>query len=103
MSSDSAFANQLRALREKRELNQSDLARAAGLQPSAIAHFEGGRRKPSFDNIRELAKALGVTTDTLMGSATSTTAFRNEGNLSAADRDFIQKIIDMRVKEKEGQ
>ncbi len=101
MSSDGAFAKLLKELREKRELSQSDLARAAGLQPSAIAHFEGKRRKPSFDNIRALAKALNVTTDTLMGTATTTTAFRNEDRLSTADRAFIQGIIDMRVGERE--
>jgi len=95
------FAVRLRKIREERELTQSDLARKAGMQPSAIAHFEADRRKPSFDNIRELAKALVVTIDYLMGGKeAATTAFRDEAKLSARDRDHIQDIINMMVEKK---
>ncbi len=57
----------LRKLREDRGLSQSDLARRADLQPSAIAHFEAGRRTPSAGNIIGLAQALDVSTDYLLG------------------------------------
>ena len=97
---DTTFQQRLIDKRNERELSQSDLARKAGLQPSAIAHFEAGRRKPSFANIRALAKALNTTADYLLGSGTGVTAFRDEDKLSDADRAFIQGIIDMRVKEK---
>lgn len=70
------------------------------MQPSAIAHFEAGRRKPSFDNVHALAKALKVTADFLLGSRDATTAFRDEDKLSAKDRLFIQNIIDTMVKDK---
>jgi len=101
-NSNSTFADRLRAAREGREMSQTELARKVGMQPSAIAHFEGGRRKPSFQNVRILADALGRTSDYLLGSDGKTTAFRNEEKLSAADREFIQGIINMRVDEKEG-
>ena len=94
-SGTNSFGERLRAIRENRELSQSDLARAAGMQPSAIAHFEAGRRKPSFHNVRALAKALEVSADYLLGSSTATTAFRDEDKLSAKDREYIQGIIDM--------
>ena len=94
------FASRLRKMRENRELSQSDLAREANMQPSAIAHFEAGRRKPSFDNVRALAKALKVSADYLLGTQTATTAFRNEDKLSAKDRLFIQNIIDTMIKDK---
>lgn len=94
------FAARLRKTRENRELSQSQLAQKAGMQPSAIAHFEAGRRKPSFDNVRALAKALDVTADYLLGTKTATTAFRNEDKLSSKDRLFIQNIIDTMIKEK---
>ena len=97
-----SFAARLRQLREQRELTQSELARQAGMQPSAVAHFEAERRKPSFDNIRELAKALKTTTDYLMsGKGAAATAFRDENKLSAKDRDYIQGIIDMMIEKKE--
>jgi transcriptional regulator with XRE-family HTH domain len=99
-STPADFASRLRKTRENRELSQSELAREAGMQPSAIAHFEARRRKPSFDNVRALARALKVSADYLLGTQTATTAFRNEDKLSAKDRLFIQNIIDTMIKAK---
>jgi len=96
------FGARLREIRDKRELSQSDLARKAGMQPSAIAHFEADRRKPSFDNARALAKALDISADYLLGSNEATTAFRDEDKLSTKDRDYVQEIIDMMVRKKKG-
>ncbi len=63
-----AFKDRLRIARETlRGMSQVELAKATGLPPSSIAHFEGGGRKPSFDNLRKLANALNVTTDYLLG------------------------------------
>jgi transcriptional regulator with XRE-family HTH domain len=61
------FSEHLRTAREKRKLSQSALAEKAGFQPSAISHFETGRRSPSSDNLKRLADALNVTTDYLLG------------------------------------
>lgn len=94
------FAARLRKTRENRELSQSELARETGMQPSAIAHFEAGRRKPSFDNVRALARALKVSADYLLGAQAATTAFRDEEKLSVRDRLFIQNIIDTMIKDK---
>jgi transcriptional regulator with XRE-family HTH domain len=100
-----AFGARLRAARDQRELNQTELAKIAGLQPAAIGHFEANRRKPSFANIRALAKALGVSSDYLLGRADSikgsTTAFRNEESLTHADRESIQLMIDTLAKRRE--
>lgn len=102
---DGVFAARLRAAREQRELNQTELAKITGLQPAAIGHFEANRRKPSFANIRALAKALGVSSDYLLGRADtikgSTTAFRNEESLSHADRESIQLMIDTLARRRE--
>ena len=63
-----AFKDRLRVARERlRGMSQVELGKATGLPPSSIAHFEGGGRKPSFDNLRKLANALNVTTDYLLG------------------------------------
>ena len=61
------FSERLRTARELRKLNQADLAEKADLQPSAVSHFESGRRSPSFQNLKALADALQVTTDYLIG------------------------------------
>lgn len=103
------FGARLVVARTTRELSQTELAQRAGLQPAAIGHFERNRRKPSFANVRALAKALNVSSDYLLGRSPemrgATTAFRGEEQLSDADRDHIQMMIDLmaqrRAKEEE--
>jgi len=64
---DATFAHRLRVIRQRRDFSQSDLARAAGLEPSAIAHMEAGRRLPSYQTMRGLVLALDVSADFLLG------------------------------------
>lgn len=86
------FCGRLEAARSARGLRQSELAEKAGLEPSAISHFETGRRRPSFDNLERLVDALGVTADYLlgrndeMGLAWSRELTRAYSKLSAADQ-----------------
>lgn len=98
--SSASFPGRLRAARENRRLSQGDLARRAGLRPSAISHFETGTRKPSFDNLRRLADALEVTTDYLLGRVTDPQALagadrlhRHLDRLSADDRDIAEGFL----------
>lgn len=97
-----SFPGRLRAAREKRGLNQGDLAHRARLQASAISHFETGTRKPSFDNLRRLADALDVTTDYLLGRVADTQALqgadrlhRHLDRLTADDRDIAEDFLKM--------
>jgi transcriptional regulator with XRE-family HTH domain len=94
------FSYRLRVKREQRGLNQTELANKTGMQPSAIAHFESGRRKPSFENLKILSKALNVSSDYLLGFNERTSAFYNEENLSDTDREYVQEIINMMVNKK---
>ena len=97
-----AFPARLRAAREKRGLSQGDLADRAGLQASAISHFETGTRKPSFDNLRRLSDALDMTTDYLLGRVTETQAlaganllYRHLENLTNNDREIAEDFLKM--------
>jgi transcriptional regulator with XRE-family HTH domain len=54
------FASRLKALREGAGLSQKALAAAAGLATSAIGHLEQGLRKPAWETVLALGKALGV-------------------------------------------
>ena len=97
------FKKRLRAAREFRELSQGELATRAGLQASAVSHFETGTRKPSFDNLKRLADALRVTTDYLLGrtddmeaSATSADKLhRHYSGLSAEYQEMADDFIEM--------
>jgi transcriptional regulator with XRE-family HTH domain len=56
----------LRALRTQRQLSQSDLARLAGVSPSAISQAERGQRGLSLETLLELTGQLNISVDELL-------------------------------------
>jgi len=102
----SQFNTRLRKAREDKGLSQAQLAEKAGLQPSAVSHFEAGRRSPSFDNLRVLADALGVTTDHLLGrqpkpgvaGPVAEKLFRRAGEMSGRDLDILAEFAETLAK-----
>lgn len=60
----------LKDIREQRGYSQNDLAKATGMPPSQISHFETGTRKPSFYNLIRLADVLECSLDALVGRST---------------------------------
>ncbi|NKC11720.1 MAG: helix-turn-helix domain-containing protein [Gammaproteobacteria bacterium] len=95
------FKNRLREVRELRDLSQGELARRAGLPPSAVSHFESGSRKPSFANLRRLAEELQVTSDyllgrsdDLMGDGPATALFRDLDKLTAEDLEYAKQFME---------
>jgi transcriptional regulator with XRE-family HTH domain len=94
------FAERLKTIRAVRNLTQNELAEKSGLPTSSIAQFETKARKPSFDTLRKLSKALDVSTDYLLGTVDEPKApeagnvlFRNYEKLSSRDQDLLQAII----------
>jgi transcriptional regulator with XRE-family HTH domain len=94
------FRKRLKEVRELRGLNQAELAKKAGMQATAISHFETGSRAPSFDNLRRLADALNVATDYLIGRSDqlklagpeTDNLFRGLERLSEADLSAIRMM-----------
>lgn len=56
----------LRAVRTQRQLSQSDLARLAGVSPSAISQAERGQRGLSLETLLELTGQLNISVDELL-------------------------------------
>lgn len=52
--------NKLKAIRALRGVTQADLARQAGVSPTAIAEYETGKRDLRAETVRKLCDALGV-------------------------------------------
>ncbi len=106
MSSDNIeknnnFSVRLKNARELKEMSQGDLAKKSNLQPSAISHFETGKRKPSFDNLRSLADALDVTTDFLLGRTDNPAGLaepdqlhRHMQRMTESDKNIAMDIIE---------
>jgi len=105
-----SFQVRLRTARENRGLNQAELGTRAGLQTSAISHFETGRRAPSFENLKKLADALGVTTDYLLGRVSEPGAsgpaldrvFRGMTSMSPDDMDFLADMAEKLAEKNKG-
>lgn len=97
------FCERLRTARESKRLSQTDLAKRADLQPSAVSHFETGRRLPSFENLKRLADALNVTIDYLLGRAEEPRTsgpvveelFRDFAQMSAEDQENLVRFAKM--------
>lgn len=98
------FPERLRDTRERRNLEQSALSAISGIPATSISHFEAGRRKPSLVNLRNLADALEVSIDYLVGRTDDPTAhitsaaFRDESLYSKKDlqllKDFEKLLSD---------
>ena len=102
---ENVFAARLRHARETlKGWTQGQLAEETKLPPTSISHFENpeGTRKPSFENLRRLAKALGVTTDYLIGrtsepyqhSEAVDELYRDMQRLSESDRQIAKELIE---------
>ena len=61
----------LRNVRAERNITQTELARTAGISPSAISQAERGRRGLSVDTLLTLADRLGMTLDELLQGSQS--------------------------------
>ena len=99
------FAERLKSIRALRSLTQSELGEKSGLPTSSIAQFETNARKPSFDTLRKLSKALEVSTDYLLGTVdepkvaeAGSVLYRNYEKLSSHDQELLQNIAIMMAK-----
>ena len=72
------FPLRLRMARDLRSLSQGDLAKRTGFAQPSISAFEGGKQKPSYENLIRLVDALGVSADYLMGRVEDPTGTTGE-------------------------
>jgi transcriptional regulator with XRE-family HTH domain len=61
------FGRRLGRIRTDAGVSQTALANRVQTSQSAISQMESGERKPSFDMLRQLARALGVSPSYLLG------------------------------------
>ena len=59
--------NRIRDLREDRDLRQSDLAEATGIDQRTISNYETGKTAPDSYALIKLADFFGVSIDYLLG------------------------------------
>lgn len=64
-----SFGENLKRIRTAKRWSQSKLANASGIDKKNISKYENGMRIPSVYTAYDIAKALGVTLEELVGVA----------------------------------
>lgn len=84
----SVFSERISELMKNNRLSQKELAAKAGVTESAISYYVKGERTPRSDVLTRLAKALGTTTDYLLGNTP-------EVALNSTDKDlqYLQRNL----------
>ncbi len=89
--------NRIRSLREDRDLRQSDVASATGIDQRTLSNYETGKTNPDSFAIIKLAEFFGVTCDYLLGvndlTITDKAALKKELNDIKKRLDLISKSI----------
>lgn len=55
-----SIAERLKYLRTRREMTQSELAKKAKISQSSVTQIEAGKKDPSIQTVKALAKALDI-------------------------------------------
>jgi len=90
--------DRLRRLREQHRLAQLDLAVQIGAGSQQIHRYEVGEAEPSPFQLKRLAKALGVTTDYLLGLSDQEHPPVLESSLSPDERRFLEALRQGKLK-----
>jgi len=69
MADRDTFARNLVKLRNKRGLNQEELAFLVGVHRTMITNYECRKHSPKFENLAKIAEVLGVTVDELLAES----------------------------------
>ncbi len=64
--------NRIKELRKKHGLSQQELADALHVHQTAVSQWENGKTAPDLDNLQQMAKLFGVSTDYILGQSKPT-------------------------------
>ena len=88
MSDISIFSKRLRSEREKLGLKQKEMAEKLNMPSNTYNGYETGKRLPALDIARDIADALNVTTDYLLGRSNK----RNSPNIEEIQKESNKEI-----------
>ena len=89
----STFSERVNALMNELKLSQKELAARVGVTESAMSYYVKGVRTPRSDVLTRMAKALNTTTDSLLGTAQSSSneLYYIQRNLGKLDNDQLKR------------
>lgn len=74
------YYERIRALREDKDLNQTELAKAIHSTQKTISNWEKGYSEPNIEMIKELCKFFDVSADYILGLSNNQTHHWNTKN-----------------------
>lgn len=92
------LGERIQALLEARHMTRKQLAEASGLTEAAISRYISGTRSPKSISLSAIAKALGVTSDELLGNTSDSSneiddairlVARNAGSISKDQKKLL--------------
>lgn len=86
------FALRLKRARERAGLNQTELGRIIGVEQQQIHRWESGRNTPSLDTTLELAIALNVSGDYMLGLVESFTERMSDDDMTPLERRVVAAL-----------
>lgn len=63
--------NNIKRLREERDMSQTELAERLGIKPPSVWKLERGLANPAYPTLAKLADIFGCTMDEVMGRETA--------------------------------
>lgn len=85
------LAINLRLLREKRKMTQSEVSQKLNLGERVLSHYENGKREPDYDLLLAIADFYGVSVDYLLRENSDTTEYKN--NLEKLEETYLRKQL----------
>jgi len=97
VNKDNLLAERIKLARQALPMSQSELARALGIKPQAVQHWENGTSCPKTERLADLSTVLGVKVSWLIDSDSSAEMVYESspivyGELSA-DEQFVLKMF----------
>ena len=89
----SDIGTKIMQLRKKKNLSQTDFAKAIGVSRTMVGNYERSVHAPSIEMMANIAKVLNVSIDYLIG----------EGKLAQYDKEVIKRIEDIQELDKDTQ
>ena len=94
----------IKKIRESKNISQKDLAEAVQLSPKTIQNYEQGVRSPRYEQIKDIAQALGVTEQNLLMiegniEIDSTQLFLEKLSSEISDQLWEISVAEKRIKE----
>ncbi len=85
------IADRIKKLREEKHMTQTDLAKKLGITRSSVNAWEMGISVPSTQYIVELAAIFKISTDYLLGVATSSSV--SVSGLTDSDIQLVYEVV----------